>query len=193
MKIFLDADGILVNFMQGVFDHYRCESPHKDGERSDWDLFKLINKCENEFWHNVADEDFWANLKKTPEADEIVELAIDTVGVDQIAILTAPPKSNRSAAISGKLKWFEKNYPHLAHNVIPTHQKHFCAGIYSYLIDDNDKNCEKFAQWGGEAWLFPRPWNANFHKQATAMRDLETDLQVIKKQNEFEEMFRRCK
>lgn len=192
MKIFIDSDGVLASFVDGVFNHYKCESPYKDGERGDWDLFQLINKCEDEFWNNVADESFWATLPKTPEADEIVELAIDAVGVDRVAILTAPPRSNRAAAVSGKLLWFEQNYPHLAKNVIPTHQKHFCAGLYSYLIDDNDKNCEKFTSWGGEVFLFPRPWNAKFNKQSTAMNDLKTDLLIIKKQNEFEEMFRRA-
>ena len=31
------------------------------------------------------------------------------------------------------------------------------------LIDDSDKNCEKFVQHSGHAILFPRPWNSN-HK-----------------------------
>lgn len=73
---------------------------------------------------------------------------------------------NPSAA-SGKMKWIDK---HLAtHNFLLGRVKRFYAAPNCLLIDDKEKNCADFIKHGGNAFLWPQPYNKHrglSHKDA---------------------------
>lgn len=158
-KLLCDADGVLVNFYQGVLDLYEIKNAPKD-KQLQWDMFLENNINEEMFWKSI-DVDFWANLPKTEEADELVVLCEKLFGRENICILTAPGLGEAaSKAIRGKQIWFEKNFPQFVdHQILFGKAKHFCASDKSILLDDNDKNIEKFREWGGLTCKMPRLWN----------------------------------
>ena len=82
------------------------------------------------------------------------------VGQENVCLLTSPTID--PDCLAGKLEWIHEFTPKWLHRqylVGPC--KQFCAHPEALLIDDSDKNVNKFRDWGGQAVLVPRPWNTN--------------------------------
>lgn len=103
---------------------------------------------------------FWAELEKTEEADKIVDLVVKKVGVKNMCFLSSPCRT--IGCMDGKKRWLLDHYQHLAGQVLFGNKKEFCANPEHLLIDDYDENIKKFREAGGQAILFPRPWNSNY-------------------------------
>lgn len=172
MLLHLDMDGVLCDFISGICAAHNVTSPYLVDplSRGVWDIDLLLGMPLDEFWA-PCEYDFWRNLPKTPEADEIVKLLTDTFGAGNITPLTSPSKNE--GCITGKLDWLEEHYPALSETVIFEKQKHIYAGPGKLLIDDNDRNCREWIAAGGEAFLFPRLWNSRHHEAGViGMRSL---------------------
>lgn len=184
-KIFLDMDGILADFVKAACQlHNRPEPCIKPEHYGEFDLEKGWGITPEQFWAPIADQslDFWVGLEKTPEADQLVNLAIYYVGVDNIAILTAPSKD--SGSVPGKRLWIEKNYPQFKKQMIFTSAKGFLAGPDRILIDDRDRNIEEFAKAGGSGILLPRLWNSYYTVSNVALHAVATSLFSLSKLQE---------
>ena len=94
-----------------------------------------------------------------PDADEILRMAVDAVGWDQICVLTSPSKYPH--CVPGKRAWISKHYPKLTRQILFGSCKHFIAGPNKLLIDDKDSNVKEFHGAGGASILVPRPWNSH--------------------------------
>lgn len=103
----------------------------------------------------VKHPDFWADIPKTPWADELMDFLLTRVTREDICFLTMPVLDPNCAA--GKMRWFKKHYP--KHKFLIGTSKKFCAGPGKYLIDDSEKNVDEFNAHGGKGILFPRIWN----------------------------------
>jgi len=153
-NIFLDLDEVLVDFVSGFGDHYGYDFEGLDG----WNMEAHIGISKDEFYSMLNDlgHDFWANLDKHTWADDLVDL-VESNSAD-VYIVSTP--SQNPGAWSGKLEWVKKNLPaKYTHNVILTSDKHLLADIHSLLIDDKQKNINKFKQCDGWAIPFPQLWN----------------------------------
>lgn len=151
MKIFLDLDGIIRDFVQGVIDKFNLNITHQD--INEWNWFeKNMNMSASEFWEQL-DYDFWVNLPKTPLADEVLEL----VNSFKPVILTSPTLNSAGSAQA----WIRKNLPDYfdSKRYLIGPAKWACANEDSLLIDDSDRNINEFECAGGKAILFPAPWN----------------------------------
>lgn len=153
--IFLDMDGVIVDFMQGLTNKYGVKefsNPHN------WELEyeKDFGMSREEFWL-ACDNEFWEGLPFTPEAVEIFQILGERDLTDRICILSQPV----SHAYQGKVDWIKKNLPQLYNGkqflLGPT--KHWCAHPKALLIDDNEDHCRDFIRAGGHSFLIPRPWN----------------------------------
>lgn len=152
MRIFLDLDGVIVDFANGIIDWYNLNCSPKDFKK--WnDVFKFFNGTEHDFWNNLTD-DFWVNLNFTKEAKTILTLLEDF----KPCILTSPGWTGAG----GKQKWLRKNLPKYfkEERYLIGPAKHYLAHAFSLLIDDSENNVEKFREAGGNAILVPRPWNS---------------------------------
>jgi 5'(3')-deoxyribonucleotidase len=155
MKVLLDVDGVLANFVQGACDEHGLENPYlSPASAGHYDIVKLLGVPDKEFWAPLG-RDFWANLPKMEHADVIVELLELTYGRDNICILTKPCKTEGCA--DGKIIWLRENYPQF-HFLLGS-SKSWCAHPGSILFDDFGKNITRFRQSHGRAFLVPAPWN----------------------------------
>lgn len=161
MKVFLDMDGVLVDFAKAAFKLHGVNYKHYPTGFG-WDIVGAINSIahnpisEQNFWGKM-DEYFWATLPKTSLCDILVADAAKCFEPENIFILTS---GGSPAAASGKIRWISHNLPaYMQMNVLIGAHKHLLAGPGTLLIDDCDQQVDNFRAAGGEAILVPRPWN----------------------------------
>lgn len=153
--IFLDLDGVVVDFLGGV-----CKRFNRDLSSLPtgiYDLPTLLGLPWATVDHEVNDYQFWRNLNALPKAKEILEL-LRTVG--DVVILSSPwPQS--WASYKAKLDWCEEvlGVPHS--DVILSPMKHLLAGPGRLLVDDCLGNCNKWSEQGGYAIHMPCHHNAD--------------------------------
>jgi 5'(3')-deoxyribonucleotidase len=159
--IYLDMDGVLVNFAEGVAN-ILGDPPNKI---TSWNVCEWYGITGNTLWrvlepinNSQAQEDFWTMLRPYGWCDQLIR-ELETYDLD-IILTTTPTTSSRS--LSGKASWINSYLPRFNRSFIMTPRKELLSkeGI---LIDDSNYNVEEFERRGGKAILFPQPWNSNRH------------------------------
>ena len=177
LKALLDMDGVLVSFVQGALAVHEKDYPYNRPEAAGhWNITTLIDIPEDKFWRPMEDL-FWARLKKTPEADEIVDLVVGKFGLDNTCLLSVP--SPNIGCVPGKLQWIAENYPQFSDRYLFGPRKEFASGPNRILIDDRDKNVDDFNRAGGTAFLLPRPWNRMHKSRHEPVKHLKAFLHSI--------------
>lgn len=157
-RIFLDQDGPLADWVGSAAPVFGVEPVDLDWSTTS-DLAKALGISTNEMWRiDALGEDFWANLKPHPWAQELWRRAVVTAPT---VVLTTP--SHHPSSLAGKLRWMNRHLgngkPFRDYLIGP--RKEMCAAPGSLLVDDRASTCRKFRDAGGLAVLFPRPWNHN--------------------------------
>ena len=115
-----------------------------------------------EFWEKVT-RGMWACAPKS-EQFWLLEVSAYLVGRGNVIIATVPTKSADCCA--GKHDWIMRHLPlwcQRQYDITP--RKHKLAHHGVLLIDDSDKNCERFIvdkdghPNGASSIICPRPWN----------------------------------
>lgn len=159
-QCFLDMDGVLVDFNGGAHrEHGRPNCYELNPNEHRWNIEDIWGISSKEFWKPLARKGFWYELDKTPEADLIVELAVELFGKENICVLTSPSLDEN--CVPEKRAWIAKHYPWMKNQMLFGHQKQFVASPNRTLIDDRDRNVEAWRKLGGMVFLLPRPWNTN--------------------------------
>ncbi len=158
--ILLDMDGVIADFMGAILElHGQRELADKwpDGEA---DYAGVLGMTKDEFWKPVdgLGGRFWAGFPPYPWLNELLALLRETA---PFTISTSPSRS--AACASAKVEWLREHFqePLYMDFMIGT-QKYLLAKPDVVLIDDQHKNIDKFREHGGQAILFPQPWNSNF-------------------------------
>ena len=147
--VFLDMDGVLVDFMGAV-----CEIIGKIPPPSVYHFFEE----EREEVNRQCNMAFWINLDWMHDGHDILRAVVKRFDPKSIYLCTAPMPNTETA--SGKVKWIEKNIPdYLSRWIITPVPKKILANPNSLLIDDKDENIAEFCEAGGQGILVPRPWN----------------------------------
>lgn len=165
MKALVDLDGTIVDFNQGAMKLHGKPWPYDNPANrgtAGWDVYKLWNMTPAEFWHGM-DRTFWATLEPYSWAFQLIELAIQSVGQSNVAFVTSP--AHTAGCVEGKIDWVEKHFSYIPTIMTRSKKggsppKHFLAHRDAVLIDDYEQNVKEFYSAGGEAILFPRPWNS---------------------------------
>lgn len=176
-KLLLDMDGI-------ICDWHRAMARLK-GVPFDWKIpgnsnfYSNLGISKENFW-DKADYDFWSTIPRTKEADRIIDLIENNFGLDRVCLITAFPGKEYlfpleklDQMLLGKMDWLKKNLPELLTHWLIGPTKSFCASSYSMLIDDQEENIHSFREEGGNAFLFPRPWNHLFKYESSALTIFE--------------------
>lgn len=172
MKVFLDLDGVLVDFRRGI-----CEAFNRNDPSTNWTFWENWEGITSGMVNAKCNNYFWKYLNWTHDGQEI-EQAVRNKFKD-IYLLTTPMPNPGSG--TGKLEWIKQYMPWIYDRVIFSSvgvSKSLFAKPDTLLIDDKDKNIAEFIAAGGHGILVPRPWN-ELHGWAN-----ET-LQVVK--NSLEE------
>jgi len=148
-KVFLDMDGVLVDFNRRVCEIFNFPYPPKK-----YDFFEEIREKVN----TICTAAFWELLDWKPDGKEILKTIEDFYFNEEIYLLTCPMPNPDSW--TGKRLWVERNMPDYKNRLIVTPAS---KEIFAYhdilLIDDKDSNVLDFRAAGGEAILIARPWN----------------------------------
>jgi len=202
MKLFLDLDDVLVDFVGGacrlwgvsspglIEPHWQpgvwsCVKPLSDylisrGMLPDW-INPEEGLTDNHFWSRInGDEEFWAGLPDLPWAPNLFDLAKDR-GLEWY-ILTSPGWC--ASGYSGKVKWGKRRFGDRFDRLIPTPHKHLFANPESILIDDSDINCQRFREAGGHAIVFPRIHNQLHEHRADPIGCVTQSLNDLLERND---------
>lgn len=156
-KIFLDLDGVVVDFVSEACRAAGLPVGHDEVTSSNF--FQPHGLTLQDFWDAIDEEGeaFWAGLKKYPWADGLIGLA-STLDPG-FHFLTTP--SHCPTSWAGKRRWLRERFGGDFHRQIFTKSKELVARENHILIDDSDVNVGKFREAGGRAILFPQRWNLN--------------------------------
>lgn len=167
VELFLDMDGVLCDFATAAFDACEQKFNPMTYPKGEWELSKAWGGTEKDMWQCIDDNGspFWENLTKYPWAETLLALS------NTVTILSSPywfPSCHY-----GKAAWHEDNIGREI-ELILCKSKHLLAGPGRVLIDDNNKNCERWQAAGGYAILFPAVWNSGWRH---ALEPMEIVLQ----------------
>ena len=141
MKIFLDLDGCITDFDQGIKDLGEEYTAGLAEDASDEDKQKMYDAIEK------AGEKFWADLKWTADGKELW----DIVEKFKPTLLSSPGKFTEAPA--GKNMWVKKNLPGVSLFLSENKSEYVDPYDLSILIDDNKNNIGGWEQCGGEGIL----------------------------------------
>lgn len=169
-KIFIDMDGVLADYFTAVFDcfnlkleDYKAHLPWKYAIH-EWvsEMLGQTYTHEEMYPHLYRmNGDFWDTMMPYPWASGLIYCAQNLVGKENVFIVTHPQPDAKCFA--GKLYWLQQNVPIVpVSNIIYCTNKQLLARPESILIDDWDDNVTNFRLAGGEALIFPRPWNNSY-------------------------------
>jgi 5'(3')-deoxyribonucleotidase len=174
MRIFLDLDGVMVDFVKGAAELFKQDhaSLLARWPAGVYDMESVLNISKEEFFDTLASggEDFWANLPSYPYAGELYD---HCASLASTYILTAPTYDPRS--LSGKMKWIHKMFGKDFRQYILTAKKEMCARNEHVLIDDHAVNVSRFKDHGGRAIMWPTPWNPRW-------REAKDNMSIVKKE-----------
>ena len=171
MNIYLDLDGVLVDFVGGLCK--RCGKPYpytQPESLGEWNCYGLMGLTKQEVFESLSDPQFWLGLAFTHDAMDILRACRRTVGPHGVSLLSCA--SGHPGAVYGKAMWQAKYLPgfQLAPVIEPNYDdkdggddmprgKAVYARPGAILVDDSDANVEAYRDQGGPAILVPRPWN----------------------------------
>jgi len=166
MKVLLDLDGVLADFVGAACRLHSRPNPYLESESlGNYGIQELLGIPDDLFWKDMGEE-FWASLDLLPDAREIVSLLERYHGVKNICILTSPVRT--PGCTRGKMRWIEEHFPQFRRSFLIGPAKEFCAHENSILYDDYEQNILRFATAGGAAFLMPAPWNYKHDEQPLA-------------------------
>jgi 5'(3')-deoxyribonucleotidase len=161
MKVYLDQDGPIANFVKGAFDLFDKEVPDV-WPQNEWNIENIIGVSKKDFWKKIdnAGYSFWANLEKPSYFNDLIKLVND---IDpKFHIITSPARNPDS--VKGKMIWLQNSFSWNFRRFIfiSSESKHHFAGPDRILIDDKPSNIEEWIAAGGTGILFPAVWNTPF-------------------------------
>lgn len=158
--VFLDMDGVIVDFLAGAMKvlNHRYRKKYRPSEYAKLhgrfginDLYGISLK---EFWESIESNPFfWLELNPTPYG---LKLYYWLSGIAPVTIVTCP--SDDPSCAEQKLVWLNSHLGIKPNDVVLCCKKHLLAGN-GILIDDYHKYADEFTAAGGEAILVPSEWN----------------------------------
>ncbi len=180
MKILLDLDGVLVDFVGGACKAHGRPNPYAEplvATAGRYGMDEIWGMGAAKFWKPLKDPKFWEGLEFMPDAEVLLEVCEQAVGAENVCLLTSP--SLGSGPVLGKANWIGKRMPGYRLRFLIGSAKTFCAHSGSVLVDDSDHNVDAFRNAGGHAVMVPRAWN-RLHTQRHQVLDwVKTRLEVI--------------
>lgn len=160
--VYLDCDQVLTDFIAGICAAIGYDYPGTPNWPEEWtyDMFESAGSSREDA-NKHCNIDFWANLNWMEDGKRILCQVFKRFRPNEITVLTTPMRNNGS--YTGKMIWFENNVPELYDRVIPSlvPKEEFAFDFNRLLIDDCQRNVERFIKAGGAAIMVPRPWNQN--------------------------------
>jgi hypothetical protein len=152
--IFLDLDGVIIDWDGGAIKWFGLDKTHEDV--TNWGkVFEWTGLSTPEFWENLDHRLFWEELGFLPGAKSILSM-LNRVEAN-VCLLTSPALHTAG----WRQNWIQENMPSYFYSkrYLIGPAKEFCAHENTWLIDDYDVTVSCFREAGGNAILYPQPWN----------------------------------
>lgn len=185
LTIFLDLDGVLVDFIGGLGRYLKFrdgwEQPTRKGELIA-EIFEVAKTDVDNVLMRYVTAEFWESLDPLPWAHTLVS-GLRLKGRYSIYLASSAGRPDRgldsyfSRACAGKGSWVSRHFPELRDRLLIVQDKRVLAGPQTLLIDDRESVVAPFCEAGGRAVLFPAPWNAEYR---TYYRLREEPLDLVK-------------
>ena len=155
-KIYIDMDGVLADFDEGIRQLCYMEPQPQNAIQS--------QEYEDEMWDRIRKVGhFYGKLQPMPGAVEMFKKLYETYG-DKVEILTGIPKPERGIieAAADKREWVADllSKDVVVNTVRRKDKKNYCKGKDCVLIDDYDKNTREWSDMGGSVILYTDPEKA---------------------------------
>ena len=175
MKLFLDLDGVLVNWCKGAHKLHGVpwtegEWPYARGPKG-WGFNKELGISNTALFKDMGYY-FWKNLEWMLDGKEILSIC-EWHMKDDVFLLTSPCHTRGCA--EGRLAWIEREMPEYRSKVLIGNCKYAVARKGAILVDDYDANLSEWSKNGGMAITCPRPWNTG-HMIADAVHWIDDVL-----------------
>jgi 5'(3')-deoxyribonucleotidase len=157
---YIDMDGVLTDLIKAICARHNVPNPYlySTDYIGIWDTACVLGMSNTQFWSVTESHEFWANLPKTPWADEIISRAVKSYGWDRMRICSSPALSHWSW--SGKAAWIRKWYPKLSRKMrLMTDSKFELAKPGRMLLDDKPSAVYDWVGAGGCGIVIPADWN----------------------------------
>lgn len=186
MRIFLDVDGVLANFVGASGKLFG----HTHDEVDEYAYYKsLLGLSSTQFWdgiraHSPVQGSFWREIEPYPWCRDLHTLC-NTYG--PVTLLTAPPgtvREDKRNMLVGRTDWIHDHFGETYDEYFIGIKKERFASPDAVLIDDLDHNIDFWTKAGGKAILFPHRWNANRHLVGDQMGYVKAQLESIRTQAE---------
>lgn len=161
--IFLDMDGVIVDFVGGVCDLFEVNRDDllKDWPKGSKGIHKALGIDLDLMWDqiDVCGQDFWENLRPYQHSFKFYK---KLVVLGDVIICTSPARD--PSCVAGKRAWMNNWFNWLLgsenfRDFVITPHKYLLAAPGRFLIDDYAPKVKKFRQYGGHGLLFGQPWN----------------------------------
>lgn len=164
--IYLDVHGVLLDFVQGVADHFRFEPVVE--------LFSPANILTDNEWRTIDVPEFWAGLPRLASGYELLNL-LRTLSLDlkcRLVPLTRvmPMGLNGLPGTITALEDIGFDFS----DIVIAYRKESCAP--GFLIDDEPDNVSRWRMAGGTAFLWPTArngWSGGTYAPTRQVRVLE--------------------
>jgi 5'(3')-deoxyribonucleotidase len=161
--LLVDLDGVLRNFVDGTIQRFELDCTYDDITTYKGLEEKVCEKMKwssKQFWE-AMDADHFESLPMTPWADDLLYNIEDWKPI----VLTSPTWTSAG----GTQRWIRKYLPkYFAEKRYLIGSCKYVCGFscyfqreFSCLIDDDPVKVAEFKEAGGEAILFPAPYNEN--------------------------------
>lgn len=176
--ILLDMDGVCCDFVGEA-----CKLHGKSlkdllpewEKGGGWNFFKMWGATAAEFWEPINNNsDFWRNLPQYPWYHE---MAPSLEWQAEVIYSTSPGSCPTSAY--GKSQWLARKGINPSTRAMLGSRKDLMAKPGVVLIDDSDKNCDKFRRAGGSAIVFPQHWNSLHEQTEDPISYVMRELRII--------------
>jgi 5'(3')-deoxyribonucleotidase len=162
MKCLVDMDGVLVDFVNPVCKTHNVPNPFNNPKNwGNFNVETMLDMSVEDFWRPL-DYDWWMSLPLFPEAEIILSICCTFFGEENVSLLSNP--SHSPDCIKAKMNYIQQKLPAFKKRFLLGPAKEFCAGSNNLLVDDSDRNIEKFVGAGGIGFTYPRPWNKDYKK-----------------------------
>ena len=182
MDIYLDMDGVLVDFLRRLCAWFNKENPYSQPRSQGvWDCYKLLGLGPVDIASALNTSRFWREMEWMPDGKDIFTAVARAVGKQNICILTHT--SNFPEAAGGKAWWLSEHLPGVPARILfgddAPEAKASKAASDTILVDDSDANVHAYRDECCPAILVPRPWNSRHVDAGRALELVTRELNEL--------------
>jgi len=171
LKLFLDLDGVIINLDQSLIKFHNW--PIKSYDIKEYNFEGLVGMSHEEIFSDLPGV-FWEELPMYSYSKKLVKSLVERFDV---YLLSSPV----NGTFSEREKWIQKYMPDFFQNkkYLLGPAKSAVSEPGKILIDDYEKHVDEWEKEGGDAILFPQPWNRNRRLIDRKLEWVELKLKTI--------------